>query len=215
MATREVSVGGEVLGGEVLLEGLGSPEDWFQEGPAEIEVRDGGFFIDAMAGGYSAFYKKPFPADLLAQYTCRVIPSEDSWHNINIISHCQPERPGRWPIVPGGNYGGYRAIPNYIVTFLKSNDEERVASGGCTGRQRLRRNPGFQLLDEKLIHPSEPEVDYRITFAARRGRLRYWIGDRQIFDWQDPQPIAGEGFFALRTWQTISVYSDILVLGLT
>ncbi|MHC4914087.1 MAG: DUF6250 domain-containing protein [Planctomycetota bacterium] len=214
MTTREVSAGGEVLGGEVLLEGLGSPDDWFQEGLAEIEVRDGGFYVDAMAGGYSAFWKKPLPANMLACYTCRVLPSEDSWHNINIISHCRPKVPGEWPIVEGGKYKGYRELDNYIVTFLKSSDEERAAGDGCTGRQRLRRNPGFQLVDEKLVHPSEPEVDYLVTFAVQDGRVRYWIGEQLIFDWQDPEPITGEGFFALRTWQTISVYKDILILAL-
>ncbi len=214
MAFGEIAAGEEVLGGEVLLEGLGSPEDWFQEGPAKIEPRDGGFYIDATAGGYSAFWKKPLPANMLARYTCRVIPSEDSWHNVNIISHCKPRRPGTWPIVEGGRYSGYRELENYIVAFLKANDEERAASGGCTGRQRLRRNPGFQLVDEKLVHPSEPGVDYRVTFAVRDGRVRYWIGEQLVFDWRDPEPITGEGFFALRTWQTVSLYSDLLLLAL-
>jgi len=214
MSEKTIGVGGESFGGEVLLGGLGSPEDWFQEGPAKIEVRDGGFYIDATAGGYSAFHVKAFPAKMLAQYTCRVLPSENSWHNVNIISHCQPKQQGTWPIVENGEYKGYRELDNYIVTFLKANDEERAQSGGCTGRQRLRRNPGFRLVDEKLIHPSEPEVDYRITFAAQDGRLRYWIGDQLIFDWTDPEPITGEGYFALRTWQTVSVYKDICVLAL-
>jgi hypothetical protein len=151
---------------------------------------------------------------MLAQYTCRVLPSEDSWHNVNIISHCKPQQPGKWPIVEGGEYKGYRELDNYIVTFLKADEEERAESGGCTGRQRLRRNPGFRLVEEKLIHPSEVEVDYRVTFAVRDGRVRYWIGEQQIFDWTDPEPITGEGYFALRTWQTISVYKDICILGL-
>ena len=169
--------------------------------------------VDARKGGYTAFYREPLPADLLAQFTARTLPP-DQQKNINLISHCRPQRPGEWPIVEGGKYKGYRELDNYIVTFLRSNDEERAESDGCTGRQRLRRNPGFQLVEEKLVHPSELEVDYEITFAAQDGRLRYYIDGRKIFDWTDPEPITGDGYFALRTWKTNSLYSDLLIVGL-
>jgi hypothetical protein len=111
-----------------------------------------------------------------------------------------------------GRYKGYQAMPNYIVTFVSGKDEEKGIRE-CDGRQRLRRNPGFALIDEKMIYPSELERDYEITFAVQSGRVRYYIDGKKIFDWQDPQPLAG-GYFGLRTYKTHEVYGHFVVVRL-
>ena len=214
MSEHEIAIGGEVFRGRVLREGIG-PDfgDWFQEGLGKFSMPEPHVMeVDAIQGGYTAFIRKPLPADLLVRYRCKTLPP-DGMNNINLISHCQPPRPGEWPIVELGRYKGYREMPNYIVTFVSGKNEfEGIRE--CPGRQRLRRNPGFALIEEREDVPSELGRQYEITFTALRGRLRYYIDGRKVFDWQDPQPITGEGFFAFRTYKTHEVYSDLLILGL-
>jgi hypothetical protein len=211
---REVSLGDEVFRGRVIREGIGkSLDDWFQEGLGRFSMpRPDVMEVDAVEGGYTAFIKQPLPADLLVRYRCRTLPP-DGMNNINLISHCQPPEPGKWPIVELGRYKGYREMPNYIVTFVSGKNESE-GTRECPGRQRLRRNPGFALIDEKEAMPSDLDRLYEIAFTVLAGRVRYYIDGRKIFDWQDPQPVTGEGFFAFRTYKTHEVYSDLLILEL-
>ena len=134
-------------------------------------------------------------------------------NNINLISHCQPPERGRWPVVELGRYKGYRAMPNYIVTHVSGKDEFKGVRE-CPGRQRLRRNPDFHLIDESFDVESELEREYAVVFAVKAGRVRYYLDGAKIFDWQDPEPITGGGFFAFRTYKTHEVYSDLLILKL-
>jgi Domain of unknown function (DUF6250) len=212
--SAEILVGDDLFRGRLIREGIGSDlSEWFQEGLGQFSMpKDNVMEVNALAGGYSAFLKKPLPADLLVQYSCRTLAPE-AMGNINLISHCQPERFGNWPIVEAGRYKGYRDMPNYIVTFVSGIDEEQGIRE-CSGRQRLRRNPGFTLIKEKQDYPNEVERQYQIIFSVLKGRVRYYIDGQKIFDWSDPQPITGRGFFAFRTYKTREVYSDLRILEL-
>ena len=214
MSGREIKVGGDTFTGRVLREGIGDNlAEWFEEGLGKFSMPEPNVMeVDAMEGGYTAFLKNELPDDLLVRYKCRTLPPQGA-NNINLISHCQPPQRGRWPIVEVGRYKGYREMPNYIVTFVGGFNEFE-GTRECDGRQRLRRNPGFALIDEKEDCASDLERDYLITFTVKGGRVRYYIDDQKIFDWQDPEPIAGGGCFAFRTYKTHEVYSDLLVLGL-
>lgn len=211
---REVKVGEEVFRGEVLREGIGdSLDDWFEEGLGKFSMPQSNVLeVDAIEGGYSAFLTKELPDDILVSYKCKTLPPE-GMNNINLISHCQPPERGAWPIVEFGRYKGYRAMPNYIVTHVSGKDEF-AGVRECPGRQRLRRNPDFQLIDESFDVESELGREYAVVFAVKAGRVRYYLDGAKIFDWQDPAPITGGGFFAFRTYKTHEVYSDLLILAL-
>jgi len=99
-------------------------------------------------------------------------------------------------------------MPNYIATFVGGGGDDDTP-----GRTRLRRNPGFRLLSEEFETESAPDRDYEIVFAVRSGRVRYYIDGRLLHDWTDPAPLPG-GLFALRTWKTALVYSEIELVAL-
>jgi hypothetical protein len=214
MSEREIRAGDEVFRGTLLRQGIGADfDDWFEEGLGRFSMpRPGVMEVDAVEGGYTAFLRTELPDDLLVRYRCTTLPPQGQ-NNINIISHCQPPERGEWPIVEAGRYKGYREMPNYIVTFVGGyNEFEGVRE--CDGRQRLRRNPGFALIDEKEVYPSDLERPYEITFTVLGGRVRYYIDGQKVFDWQDPEPITGGGFFAFRTYKTHEVYEDLVILEL-
>jgi hypothetical protein len=208
----ELIVDGDAFGGRILKDGFGTDlAGWFEEGLGCASLRDGRMLVDALEGGYTAFWKEELPADLLVSYVCRTLPPQGQ-NNINLVSHCRGEVHGKWPIVELGRYKLYQKLPNYIVTFVGDYNEETGARDSH-GRTRLRRNPGFQLLGEKFEVPSNLEQSYQITYAVRGGRLRYYLDGRKIFDWRDPEPLPG-GYFGLRTYKTREEYSDFMILAL-
>lgn len=204
----EIPVGEDVYRGQVLRGGFGaSLDDWFEEGLGHFRLEGEAMIVDAREGGYSAFYRQPLPADLLARFTARTLPPNQQ-SNINLISHCQPPEPGRWPIVEVGRYKGYQAMPNYIVTFVGAYDREDWGKCLTAGRTRLRRNPDFRLIQETQ-RENVFGRPYEVTFVAQVGRIRFYIDGSRIHDWQDPEPLGG-GYFALRTFSTVLEYRDLL-----
>ena len=212
MSAVEILAGSDVFRGEVLKGGFApSLGDWFEEGLGHFNLQGEELLVDARGGGYTTFWKQELPADILVRYVCRILPPQGQ-NNINLISHCRGSVPGQWPIVAAGRYVGYQELPNYIVTFVGDFNEETGVRDSL-GRQRLRRNPGFQLVSEEFKVRSNIGQDYEITFAVQGGRVRYYIDGLKIFDWQDPEPLAG-GHFALRTYKTVALYRDMVILSL-
>jgi len=209
MSVTEITVGDDVYRCDVLKEGFApSLDDWTEEGLGHFHLEGESMIVDAREGGYTAFYRQPLPADLLAQFTVRTLPP-DQQKNINLISHCRPERPGDWPIVELGRYKGYQAMDNYIVTLVGTDGRDDWGKGLTAGRTRLRRNPGFNLIDE-TPRENVPGRTYELTFVTFAGRVRYYIDGEKIHDWQDPDPLPG-GYFGLRTFCTVLEYSRVLL----
>jgi hypothetical protein len=193
------SLGADLFRGSTIQSGFGSSDLWSSEGPGSFRLDGERLVIEALDGGHTCFLKRELPADILVSYTCRTLPPQGQ-DNVNLISHCRGRRPGAWPIVELGRYKGYQESGNYIVTFVGDYNEE---TGGrdSSGRARLRRNPGFQLLAETFEVPCNHGQAYEIVFAVQSGRVRYYLDGRKIFDWQDPDPLPG-GYFGLRTYKT-------------
>ena len=205
MAAVEIRAGGDAFPGECIRRGFGPGlDDWHEEGAGHCRLEGGSMIVDARAEGYTAFYREELPADLSVRFVCRVRPPAGA-NNINLLSHVQPPRRGEWPVVADGAYGGYHAMPNYIATFVKSDD--------APGRTRLRRNPGFNLISEEFETESVMERDYEIVFAVLSGRDRYYIDGKLLHDWTDPEPLP-RGFFGLRTWKTVLEYREIELVAL-
>jgi len=208
----EIHAGDDVLTGKVIKEGfLPDLSDWHEEGLGHFELQGDRLLIDAREGGYTAFYKKELPADIVVRYTTRAIEPFQQ-NNFNLISHCTPPKPG-WPIVDMGRYPGYREFDNYIVTFVGDWEKDDWGKVNTKGRVRFRRNPGFHLNREQNPDSRYGE-EYEIVYAVNKGNLRYYINGEFIDEWQDPEPLAG-GFFALRTFSTVALYRDITLAALT
>ena len=100
-------------------------------------------------------------------------------------------------------------MDNYIVTFVGAYDRDDWGRELTAGRTRLRRNPGFNLIQETQ-RDNAPGRPYQITFVAAGGRIRYYIDGEKTHDWQDPAPLDG-GYFALRTFCTVLECSQVLL----
>lgn len=212
MSGIEIIAGEEAYTGEVILQGFGPDlSDWHEEGLGRFSLEGERMIVDARDGGYSAFYKKRLPADVLVRYNVKSLEPYRQ-NNFNLISHCTPPKPG-WPIVELGRYPGYRVFDNYIVTFVGAWEKEDWGKDNHEGRVRFRRDPGFEL-NAEYYPPSDYGKEYEIVYAVERGRRRYYINGEKIGEWQDPEPLKG-GSFALRTYCTVAEYWAPLFVALS
>ncbi len=211
MSTIEVRADQDAYTGELILEDFGLDlGGWHEEGLGHFSLDGDKMIIDAREGGYSAFYKRELPADMLVRYSVRSLEPYQQ-NNFNLISHCTPPKPG-WPIVELGRYPGYRVFDNYIVTFVGDWEKGDWGKDVGKGRVRLRRNPGFELNREQYPG-SICGADYEIVYAVKDGRMHYYINGKKMDQWQDPHPLKG-GFFAFRTFCTVAEYRDPLFVAL-
>lgn len=185
---------------------------WAIEGSADFQASGGRLTVTTKptaAGddpGATLWWKEPLPANVLIEFTAgAMLPAENNAANLNLILHAKEVDGSSYRFGRSGKYGGYHALPNYILT---------LTGGFQEGWARVRRNPSFHLLAENREIRSEPGRVYRVRVAIVEGRVRCWLDGRLIHDVQDAAPLDG-GHFALRTWKSRVWWSDLRVYSLT
>lgn len=175
---------------------------WAVEGDCEVKAEAGRLWVKGIKVGKvnaaTIWYKTVLPADLIVRFKAKAVPPEkDNAANLNLIlsgreTNSDPIAYGR-----SGVYGEYHKFPNYIIT---------LTGGIMPGWSRVRRNPGFQMLNEAQVR-SEVGKTYEVVATVQNGRIRYYLNGKKWHDVKDPSPLSG-GRFAIRTWSTNSWWSD-------
>jgi hypothetical protein len=180
----------------------GGLDRWMVEGNSRVATRDGRLCIETPEQGYATvWYRQPFSGDLLIRFRARVLPPRQA-SNINFFCYASlPEGGGFFAPPRTGAYAEYHRINNYTMTF--TGRREGVAS--APGYLRLRKNPGFHLVDENLEVKAEIETDYAIALAKVGPLIRVFVNDRQVLSFSDVNA-AGErqdyraGYVGFRTF---------------
>ncbi len=184
---------------------------WVLEGNATVEARDGKLSVVTAKSKQveqvaTVWWREALPADVLIELTARATgPIEDNAANVNLFFHARELGGGPYRFGRSGRYADYHTIPNYITT---------LTGGFQEGWARMRRNPGFNLISEDKTLRSEVGGAYHIRVVIAGGRLRQWINGRLVHDARDPDPLPG-GHFALRTWRSHILWSDVKISALT
>lgn len=197
-------------------------DDWWAEGGERVWVEDGRLHVKAdnpnVAGGGVAtvWWKKPHAADFKLELDAHVVSSSTQANNINLFfSYGDPSgrplyetRTGR----QSADYGLYHKLDGYIVTFLNDAKGEGGAhpEGGAKARVRIRRNPGFRLLEELFAGRCAAGTTYRLAVTKRGGTVAFAVDGRTVLTAQDPQPLGG-GLFGLRTFRTWLWWDNISI----
>lgn len=197
-------------------------EQWWVEGGERVWVEDGRLHVKAdnpkIPGGGVAtvWWKRPHPASFTVEFDAHVVESSIQANNINLFfSYADPA--GR-PLYDtreqrrSAAYNLYHKLDGYIVTFL--NDAEaaggRHPDGATKARVRIRRNPGFRLLNETFTGDCVAGKTYRLAVTKRGGKITVAVDGREVLSADDPQPLAG-GLLGLRTFRTWLWWDNISV----
>lgn len=178
---------------------------WFQEGDALVKVDDGSLHQRRVRPDQplqsTLWFRPELPQNLAFRARVRVDETAGgNAGNINLILHAREKNGGRLEFRRSGSYPEYHDIPNYIITLVGGDME--------AGHNRLRRNPGFDLLVDNQDARSQIGQTYELLVTIVDGRIRYYIDGKKTIDYTDPDPHAA-GRMGLRTWNSDIVWEKI------
>ncbi|MEO6829273.1 MAG: DUF6250 domain-containing protein, partial [Acidobacteriaceae bacterium] len=148
------------------------PQGWWTEGGQSVSVENGHLLVNAdpkakRGAGYVAtvWLKKQFSGNIQIQFDARVVSSSIDTNNINFFLYFT--QPGKDETLYStrnlrldGEYDHYYDLNGYIFTFVNPPNSKTNLT-----RFRLRRCPGFELLDQKFAHHSRQGETYHITIT--------------------------------------------------
>jgi len=115
----------------------------------------------------------------------------------------------------GADYNLYHDLNGYIVTFLQDASERSEAwpDGTPKARFRMRRCPGFRLIDEAHDDHCRQGVTYHVAMTRQGTRLAYAVDGEVYASAEDPEPLE-KGIIGLRTFRTELWWDNIVVTAL-
>ncbi len=195
---------------------LGS--DWWVEGGESVKVIDGRLHVAAdppehRGPGYVAtiWHRTPIAGDVRITFKAQVLRSSRQANNINFFLFYT--HPDRTPLEVSrneradGHYAHYHELNGYIFTFINAG---MVDPADQRARMRLRRNPGFELLDEAFDYHCQVGRTYTFEITRRAGRLTFAVDGNTFLEAHDAAPWQS-GHIGLRTFHTDLWWDDLLV----
>ncbi|HUV38259.1 MAG TPA: DUF1961 family protein, partial [Planctomycetota bacterium] len=183
------------------------PETWWVEGGEEVRVEEGRLRVrsdpppDATCGHVcTVWHRESFSGDLRVDFDAHVIASSVEANNINFFLFYAD--PAGTPLFEtrrarrSAAYDLYHNLNGYIFTFL--NDTENRSG---KARFRMRRCPGFRLVDEAYDYHCRAGRTYHVSVTRTGGRLTCAVDGQTYLSWTDPDPLPG-GLIGLRTFRT-------------
>jgi hypothetical protein len=194
--------------------------DWWTEGGETHWIEAGRLHMKADnpkiegGGAATAWWRLPHPADFDLTLDAHVVSSSIEANNINLF-FCYSDPAGK-PLFDTresrrtADYNLYHQLNGYIVTFLNDAKGEggRNQDGSAKARVRIRRNPGFQLLNETFTKQCRAGVTYQLSLSKRGGHIRFAVDGETLLEADDPEPWQG-GLLGLRTYRTFLWWDNL------
>lgn len=190
--------------------------EWIAEGWGGVEIRDGKLRVapspfDAAGRPLPAdrrshmvvWNRRIFPADFLLEYG---MSPDASTSGLAIVFFCAAGQDGEdifaLSLPPRrADYPSYHsgAIANYSDSYWSRNTEEESASN------RLRKNPGFQLVAQGPSLTTGPTaVTHHIRILKSGAHIEVEMNGHAIFQWDDPARPLGAGRVGLRSMEGVA-----------
>lgn len=199
--------------------------NWWVEGGERVWVEDGRLHVRAdnpklPGGGVATVWSRtPVRGDFRLEVEAHVVSSTLDANNINLF-FCYTDPAGK-PLEESrdtrrtAGYDLYHKLNGYIITFLNDYQGEggRHPDGSTKARYRIRRDPGFQLLNEKYDGWCRQGVTYKLGVTKRGGRIAFAVDGREVLSGVDPAPLEG-GYIGLRTFRTYLWWDNLRVVRL-
>jgi hypothetical protein len=107
-----------------------------------------------------------------------------------------------------GMYIHYHNLNGYIFTFLKAPDDKDHA------RFRLRRCPGFEVIDEDFAYQNHKGKTYHIAITKQGNKLTYAVDGKVYLQAVDKKYNWSKGLMGFRTYQTVVWFDNLEVVRL-
>lgn len=197
------------------------PSGWWVEGGQAVFVQNGHLLVKAdpekkHGSGYVAtvWYHRQFSGDIRIQFDAHVVSSTIDANNINFfLFYSNPSESATMYSTRNlrldGSYNHYKNLNGYIFTYLN-------ASGDNTGkaRFRMRRCPGFELIDENFAYQNSKGKTYHITVTKIGDELAFAVDGKVYLKKRDKKYNWEKGLIGFRTYQTILWFDNLKVVSL-
>ncbi|MGC9318080.1 MAG: DUF1961 family protein [Armatimonadota bacterium] len=200
-------------------------DGWWVEGGERVWVEDGRLHVraDPPEGSDAPYvatvwHERPFEGDLKIEYDAHVISSSAGVNNINFFFYYS--YPGDRTLFDtreeraDADYAKYHELPGYIVTFLKDTREESLAlpADEQPARVRIRRCPGFHLLDETYQYHCRTGRTYHCQIVKRGDQVTFSVdGNALLTATDDLGEPHTRGLIGLRTFRTNLWWDNIRI----
>lgn len=197
---------------------------WWVEGGEKVWVENGRLHVEAdpaemsaPAGVCTVWYNRKFQGNVEISFDAHVVKSEIDANNINFFFHYTHPEEGK--TIPDtrddradGSYKKYHSLNGYIVTFL--NDFSKEAPPGAEGipqaRLRMRRCPGFKLIDETFAYHCKAGTTYHCKIVKKGSLIEFYVDDQKFLEAKD-ENFLNDGYIGLRTFRTHLWWDNIVV----
>ncbi len=161
-----------------------------------------------------------FPENVEIHVKACVIESVVGANNINLfLSYTDPAGESLYDTRDerkDGGYPHYHTLNGYIFTFLSDwqlTKNDKVIGDEPEARYRIRRCPGFHLMNEKYGNKNVAGVVYQLVIRKYKGTLSFSVNGETILEATDQVPLSG-GYFGFRTFRTFLWWSDLEIYEL-
>lgn len=199
--------------------------NWWVEGANDVFVRDAKLHLCADGDVRSnqmgtVWCRTPVTGNVKIEYVATVESSKEHFNNINFFFMYSD--PSGEPLADtaeqrrDGEYKRYHELNGYIVTFLnnpKDGPEMDNPDGTRKARMRLRRCPGFHLVDETFGYNSQQGVPYHFKITVVDGGIDFYVDGKKYLSWTDPRPLRS-GLIGLRTYRSRICWDNVKVTEL-
>lgn len=189
-------------------------DQWWVEGAMEVWTEDNKIYVDIDKPGQSkgasgtVWLKQKHPENFIIKYNSCVVQSGIDANNINLFFSYN--HPNGKPMIESreerssGAYHLYHTLNGYIITFLNDYEAEsgRYPDGSTKARIRMRKNPGFNLVNEDFTYHCKQNKLYQFEIIKYKNKITLIVDGEEKLSWEDPDQPYGEGLIGLRTFQS-------------
>ncbi len=197
------------------------PSGWWAEGGQAVYVKEGHLVIKAdpqkkKGPGYVAtvWCKRQFSGNIKVQFDAQVISSTIGVNNINFFLYFSyPDSTLTMYETRNfrldGLYSHYHNLNGYIFTYLKP---PKVKTDKA--RFRMRRVPGFELIDENFAYQNIKGKTYHIAITKKGIRLSFYVDGKKYLQAKDNKYNWTKGLIGFRTYQSVIWIDNLKVTRL-
>ncbi|MFO7945752.1 MAG: DUF1961 family protein [Armatimonadota bacterium] len=220
---------GKVVFFEDFKDGM---DNWWVEGGVKVWVMNDRLHMDGDPGGArsdhrpgygcTVWCKEKFEGDLKIEYDAHVLYSGPEVNNINFFFYYSD--PDGTPMIDKaekrhaleGDYRQYHDLNGHIITFLQANRDEDMAKPPeeRPARVRMRRCPGFELMNETYAYECQANKTYHCQIIKRGKHIEFSVDGNVLLEAEDDREPLTEGLIGLRTFRTYLWWDNIRVTKL-
>lgn len=185
------------------------PPGWWAEGCEQVFVQDGRLLVQAdpdeeRGPGHACtvWNEKAFSGDVQVEFDAHVVASSIEANNINFfLYYTHPEEGATLSETRqfrlDGGYNKYHSLNGYIFTYVNTRRTEKNEA-----RFRMRRCPGFELIDEKYAYHNHAGETHHIKITKQGNRLSYAVDGTVYLRATDDKYNWTKGLMGFRTFHT-------------